>query len=311
MNRLRPHVLPFLTLFVLSRCAAPEPEADAYGYFEATKITLSAEQGGKLLYFLPEEGEALKKGQIVGLVDTLPLHLQKKQLEARAAAVLEKTRDASPQIAVLEARKRGLEREQSRLQQLLQEEAATPQQLDEMNTQLDVTRKEMRAVEAEIAQVNRGVLAELKPLRAQLDQVTDQLSRCRIVNPQEGTVLRRLAEPGELVSPGRALYQLADLEELELRAYLDGSQLSGVKLGQDVSVAVDLDENQSKYLSGTISWISSEAEFTPKNVQTREDAVGLVYAVKVRVKNDGYLRIGMPGKVMLNASPAASTQKGS
>lgn len=290
----------------LAACSPVEPEADAYGYFEAREIIVSAEQAGRLLRFTPREGESLQAGQEVGLIDTMPLYLQRKQVEARMEAVLEKTRDAGPQIAVLERERSGLVREQERLQRLLAEEAATPQQLDQMETKLAVVQERIRAAEADMEQLNRGVLAELKPLRAQLAVLDDQLSRCRIRNPVPGTVLLRLAEAGELVGPNRMLYRLAPLEELELRVYLTGSQLSGVQLGETVQVLIDENAERTRRLEGVISWISAEAEFTPKNVQTREDAVGLVYAVKVRVPNDGRLRIGMPGKIRL-AGVASST----
>ncbi|MCB0556881.1 MAG: HlyD family efflux transporter periplasmic adaptor subunit [Phaeodactylibacter sp.] len=291
----------FLPLLALAACQNNNHLADAYGNFEAPEVIVSSESNGKLIYFEVEEGQQLEAGQLIGLVDTVPLLLRRKQLQASIRAVTGKTQESQPQVDVLLEQKRNLQREVKRMEALVADNAATQKQLDDLRGQADVVDKQIAATRSQTNTLNRGILAEIAPLEAQIEQVDDQIQRCYIYNPIQGTVLLKLAEPSEMAAAGKPLYTIANLAELELRAYISGAQLPHVKIGQPVSVFIDETAETNRSLPGTVSWISDKAEFTPKTVQTKEERVNLVYALKVRVKNDGSLKIGMPAEVMLQA----------
>lgn len=293
-----------LPLLALAGCQNNNHLADAYGNFEAPEVIVSSESNGKLIYFNVEEGQGLEPGQLVGLVDTVPLLLRRKQLLAGIRAITGKTQEAQPQIDVLLEQKRNLQREAKRLEALVADNAATPKQLDDLKGQIDVVDKQIAATRSQTNTLNRGILAEIAPLEAQIEQVDDQIQRCYIYNPIKGTVLLKLAEASEMAAAGKPLYTIANLDALELRAYISGAQLPHLKIGQEVSVLIDETEETNRSLPGTVSWISGKAEFTPKTVQTKEERVNQVYAFKVRVKNDGSLKIGMPGEVVLQAPEA-------
>ena len=286
-----------LILLFFSRCAPSGEGADAYGHFEAKEIVVSAQANGQILSLNLEEGASLKAGQAVGLIDTTTLALQRSQLLATMGTVRKKTQDPSPQIKVLEEQRRSLLREKARVEALLAEKAALPKQLDDINGQLDVLEEQIRAARANADRFNQAVLAETDPLAAQLNLLNEQISRCYVKNPIDGTVILQWAEAGELAAIGKPLYKIADLRHMELRAYVSGSQLSGIKVGQKVNVQIDAGKEEMLSLPGTVSWVSSQAEFTPKIVQTKEERVNLVYAVKIAVENDGAVKIGMPGEV--------------
>lgn len=297
-------------LFLLAACENGENGADAYGNFEAREVIVSAEVNGKLVAFDVEEGQRLAAGQTVGLVDTTQLHLKKMQLQAAIAAIGDKTQDAQPQIDVLEEQLANLRREKQRFEALLADDAATPKQVDDLNDQIDVIRKQIDAARRNIETANRGILAEIDPLRVQIRQVEDQLRKSYVVNPLDGTVLVKLAEESEFTAAGRPLYKIADLDTMTLRVYVSGVQLPHLYLGQEVTVLIDESETTNRELSGTVSWISDEAEFTPKIVQTKEERVNLVYAVKIRVPNpDGALKIGMPGEVLFGNASETDEEK--
>lgn len=287
-----------MALIGFSGCSNHENGADAYGHFEAKEIVVSAQGNGQILALNLEEGQVLKAGQIAGLIDTTTLALQRAQLLATMGTVRKKTQDPSPQIKVLEEQKRTLLTEKARVEALLKEEAALPKQLDDIKGQLAVIEEQIRAARANADRFNQAVLAETDPLAAQLNLLDEQISRCYVKNPVEGTVILKWAEPGELASIGKPLFKIADLRHMELRAYISGDQLSAVKIGQTVTVHFDTGKDQLQSLPGTISWISPQAEFTPKIVQTKDERVNLVYAIKVAVENDGVLKIGMPGEVI-------------
>lgn len=291
-------LIPLLIITVLSACEAPEETADAYGNFEARELLVSAETSGKIIQLDVEEGQRLEKGQLVAIIDTTQLHLKKLQLQASIQTVSGKTQDAQPQIEVLQEQKKNLLREKKRVEALLEDKAATPKQLDDILGQIDVVEKQIAATEAQNQTFNKGLLGEIDPIRIQIAQIEDQLDKSYVHNPIGGTVLLKMAEPSEFTGAGKPLYKIANLEELELRAYVSGAQLPHVQIGETVEVYIDEDENENKQYSGTVSWISSQAEFTPKIVQTKEERVNLVYAVKIKVKNDGALKIGMPGEVI-------------
>lgn len=295
-------LLPLLTL---AACQNNNHLADAYGNFEAQEVIVSSESNGKLVYFAVEEGQQLESGQLIGIIDTVPLILRRKQLQAGIRAITGKTQESQPQVDVLLEQKRNLQREEKRLEALVADNAATPKQLDDIKGQVDVVDKQIAATRSQTSTLNRGILAEIAPLEAQIEQVDDQIQRCYIYNPIKGTVLLKLAEPSEMTAAGKPLYTVANLDELELRAYISGAQLPHLKIGQQLAVFIDETEETNRSLPGTVSWISNKAEFTPKTVQTKEERVNQVYAFKVRVKNDGSLKIGMPGEAMLHAPDAA------
>ncbi len=288
----------FTAILLLAYSCQPEAQqADAYGNFEARETTVAAEQPGRLLFLNAKEGETLKAGELIGLTDTSALHLQRQQLKARIQAVRGKTRDAEPQVSVLLEKKDHALREVRRVQALLAANAATTKQLDDLEAQIKLIDREVGALRAQNQTANQGILSEIAPLEAQLDIIDDQIRRCYLYNPVDGTVLLQLAEPFEFAPAGRPLYTIAYLGELELRAYLSGEQLAEASLGQKVKVGVDGGGDSLIYFDGQISWIAAEAEFTPKTVQTREERINLVYAFKVKVPNDGRLKAGMPGEV--------------
>ncbi len=285
-------------LFLIA-CQENGGTSDAYGNFEAQEVIVSAEGNGQLLRLEVEEGQELQASQQVGLVDTTQLHLKRQQLRASIQAVTGKTQEVQPQVDVLLEQKQNLQREEKRLKALIAANAATPKQLDDIQGQIEVVDKQIAAALSQNKTANRGILAEIAPLQAQIDQIDDQIRRCYINNPIDGTVLLKLAEPHEMAAMGKPLYTIAKMDELELRAYISGAQLPRIQLGQEVEVLIDEDEENNRSLSGTVSWISGKAEFTPKTIQTKEERVNLVYAFKVKVKNDGSLKIGMPGEVVL------------
>jgi len=295
-------------------CNRSESEFDASGTFEADETIVSSEMPGKILSFSVEEGMQIPKDSIVGAVDATNIDLQQQQVEASIHALNEKTANANPQIellqnqlAVQQSQLDNLLHERTRIENLLKSDAATPKQLDDINSQIDVVKKNMAVTQQQInvkkndiATQNRSILSEAEPLRKRVAQLEDQQQRANIVNPVSGTVITKYAEAGEITSSGKALYKIADLSELNLRAYVTGIQLPTIKLGQQVKVMIDQGKKKYKEYSGTIIWISDKAEFTPKTIQTKEERANLVYAIKVKVKNDGYLKIGMYGEVKLS-----------
>ncbi len=285
-------------LLLFFSCKKEEARSDAYGNFEAVETIVSAEANGKLLFLKAREGEPLKAGELVALVDTTLLHLQKQQLMASLGTIGKKQQDPNPQIAVLEEQKRNLVRERDRVKRLLADKAATPKQLDDMNGQIDVVDAQIKAARRTAGTANTGILGEKDPVLAQIKVLGEQIRRCYIHNPFDGVVLTKIAEASEVVGFGSPLYKIAALDTLELRAYVSGDQLPNLRIGQQVNVLIDQAGGGVRTISGTVSWISSKSEFTPKTIQTKEERVNLVYAFKVKVANgDGALKIGMPGEV--------------
>lgn len=292
-------------------CNSSNGKADASGTFEANEVIVSAESSGKLTSFTIEEGQTVAQDTVVGTVDGTNISLQKEQVESSIQALGEKTVDVSPQVKLLEdqlavqqSQLNNLLHEQTRIQNLLKQDAATGKQLDDITAQIEVakrsmsvTRQQIQVQQNNVATQNRSILSEGKPLQKRVAQLEDQLKKTSIVNPVTGTVLTKYAEQGEITSTGKALYKIADLSTITLRAYITGTQLSQVKLGQSVKVLVDDGAKKYKEYSGTITWVSDKAEFTPKTIQTKDERANLVYATKIKVKNDGYLKIGMYGEV--------------
>ena len=283
----------FLTIALIS--CNNNNKADGYGNFEAVEITVSAENNGKLIQFSIEEGKTITKGEIVGVIDTIPLALKKEQLMVSKNIISSKSSGVLSQISVLNAQLKTAKISQNRIQNLIKENAGTQQQLDAINGQIDVINQQIRSVEIQ----NAPVVNELKSIDVQISQLEDQLQKSKITNPIDGTVLVKYAEPNEITSFGKPLYKIADLSTMELKVYISEKQLATVKIGQKVTVKIDSNKDLKKY-EGIISWISSEAEFTPKIIQTKEERVNLVYAVKIDVKNDGSLKIGMPAEMWIS-----------
>jgi HlyD family secretion protein len=284
------------SLLLLIGCGRNHATADAYGNFEATETVVSAKGSGELLAFRVEEGMRLLAGTPVGLIDTTQLALQLQEVLANRDATAAQARNTVAAVAVQEARLADLQREEKRLVKLVAGKAATQKQLDDMRGQITVQEKQVAAAAAG----NPSIVAQVRAFDARAALLREQIADQHIVNPVNGTVVSKLMEPHELAVPGRALYRIAKMDTLELRAYINGAHLSAMKVGGDVNVGIDRADSGVVRLPGRISWISSVAEFTPKTIQTQEERVDLVYAFKVRVANtDGLLKSGMPGEVYL------------
>ena len=299
------------TILLLVACNNKDGQYDASGTFEAEEVVVSTLATGKILSLNVEEGSVLSKDSIVGHIDPSNLTLQKEEVQATIESLGQQTSSAEPQVRMLEdqlsvqqSQLASLTHERTRIENLLKRDATTGKQLDDMNAQIDVVKKQMNVTQQQInvqrtniGTQNRGILSQGKPLEKKAAQIEDLLSKTNVKNPVNGTVITKYAEEGEMTSSGKALYKIADLSTMTLRAYITGTQLSQVKLGQPVKVLVDDGASKYKEFPGTITWISEKAEFTPKTIQTKDERANLVYAMKVKVKNDGYLKIGMYGEV--------------
>ncbi len=324
-TKIQPIIFSTTLWFGLVACNSSKNEYDATGVFEANEVIVASEANGKLNSFNVEEGQTLKAGDNVGEIDCKNIGLQKAQIEASLQALSQKQNDANPQVEVLQKQFISqktiiatqkeqlslLENEKRRVQNLVKAEAVPSKQLDDITGQIDVLRKQMESTQSQLdliaqqiqsqkAQVsiqNRGIMSEAEPLKVRVAQAEEQLGHCQVVNPVDGTVLVKYAEANEFAAMGKPLYKIADLEEMTLRAYISGNQLSSVKLNQMVKVYVDKGKDDFKEYSGKIAWVSSKAEFTPKTIQTKDERSNLVYAIKIQLKNDGFIKIGMYGEV--------------
>jgi len=286
-----------IALLWLSSCSNRNNLSDAYGNFEAVQVTVSSESAGKIHFLNVEEGSQPDSGSIVALVDTTDLYLKKLQLQSQKKAVSVKRSNIESQIAVQQQQKANLVVEKNRVSKLIADKAATQKQLDDINGAIDLVDKQVASIQTQ----NAGITEEMEVIDRQIAQVNESIRKCYIRNPVKGTVLSKYAEAGEIAAPGRALYKIADLSVMELKVYVSGTQLPGVKQGQQVEVLIDADKKTNRKLSGVVSWISPKAEFTPKIIQTKEERVNLVYGVKIRVPNDGSLKIAMPAEVNFTA----------
>lgn len=272
--------------------------ATASGTFEAEEITVSAEASGKLVSFTVREGQEVSEGQVLGQIDSLSLYLNKELLEQNIAALETGKPDVEAQIGVMKARLENGRHELDRLSRLLESDAATRKQYDDAEASVSVLEKQIEATESSLNSNIASIDAQIAGLKIQIAQAEDMLSKCRIVSPVDGTVLSKYAHEGELASAGKPLFKVADLEHVFLRAYFTSGQLKDISLGQDVKVTADFGGGKVREYPGKIVWISAKSEFTPKSIQTDDDRENLVYAVKVAVENDGYIKIGMFGKVI-------------
>jgi HlyD family secretion protein len=285
----------FLIFISLISCSKENEKADGYGNFEATEVTISSEANGKIVFLKLEEGDALEPNNQVGLIDTTQLYFNKQQLIASKNTVFSKSKNVLSQNNVLQEQLKATLIEKRRVQNMFAENAATQRQVDEMDGKVKVINEQLKSVQTQ----NAPIANEVKSIDVQIQKIDDQIQKSKIINPIKGIVLAKYAEPNEITAFGKPLYKIADISEMTLRVYISETQLSKVKVGQQVSVKIDTEEEMKNY-TGIISWIASSAEFTPKIIQTKEERVNLVYAVKVKVKNDGGLKIGMPGEMWLN-----------
>jgi HlyD family secretion protein len=288
-----------ISSFLIS-CGKSDNDYDASGTFETTEVVVSAEGVGKILQFDVEEGALLSENQQVGYIDSTQLYLKKLQLKASQKALQSRRPNMQKQIAALEQQIATAKTERNRVENLLKDNAATSKQLDDINAQVAVLEKQLIASKSTLETTLEGIAGDNSALNIQSEQLDDQLRKCKIISPINGIVLVKYAEKGELAAAGRALFKIADTNNMILRAYLTNDQLTELKIGQKVKVFADLGKSDSKQYEGTINWISSKSEFTPKTIQTRDERANLVYAVKINVKNDGYLKIGMYGNVKFN-----------
>lgn len=286
-------------LFVLTACGNGKGDFDASGTFESTEVIVSSEANGKVMQFNVEEGDLLKSGQEVGYIDTVQLYLKKLQLLSSAKSVQSRRSDITKQIAATKEQIAKAEKEKRRNENLLKSNAATRKQVDDIESQLAVLQKQLAAQISTLQNNNQSVTEESSAIEVQVAQLEDQLRKCRIISPINGTVLSKYTEAGELASQGKPLFKIADVNNMYLRAYVIAGQLTQIKLGQEVKVYADYGKDDRREYAGKVTWISDKAEFTPKTIQTKDERANLVYAVKVAVKNDGYLKIGMYGEIKL------------
>ena len=304
-------VFTMILMAAFSACNRNNSNFDASGTFEADEVIVSSLASGKILTLNVEEGSVLSKDSIVGLIDPTDLTLQKEQVEESIHALGEQTMNVEPQVKLLQdqltVQQSQLDNtlhERTRIENLVKLDAATGKQLDDINYQVEVLQKQMKVTQQQInvqknnvGTQNSGILSQGKPLQKRVAQLQELIKKTNIMNPINGTVLTKYAEEGEMAPSGKALYKIADLSFINLRAYISSSQLSQIKLGQQVKVLTDSGANKYREYIGNIIWISDKAEFTPKTIQTKEERANLVYAIKIKVKNDGYLKIGMYGEV--------------
>ncbi|HBG58492.1 MULTISPECIES: HlyD family secretion protein [unclassified Proteiniphilum] len=283
--------------FLMFSCSNGNREYDATGSFEATEIIVSSQANGRILLLNVAEGEQLQAGQKVGQIDSTQLYLQKMSLLSSAEGVKAQKPDINKQTAAIHEQIRTQEREKARVKSLLASNAANQKQLDDIESQIEVLQKQLLALTSTLEKSTKNISAQSTTLEIQVAQLNDQLEKTQIISPISGTVLNRYAEAGELATMGTPLFKIADTDTLYLRAYVTNDQLAQIKLNDEVSVRVDDGRGSMKPYKGQISWISDKSEFTPKTIQTKNERANLVYALKIAVSNDGYLKIGMYGEV--------------
>ena len=281
----------------LVSCSNNGIKFDASGSFEATEIVVSAEANGKIMAFNLEEGDVLQEGQQVGYIDSVQLHLTRLQLLQNKKAILAGRPDIKVQLESLQRDLDNAKSDKQRVENLVKGNVASQKQLDDANTRIAVLESKIAATKSTLSTTTATINEQSGTVEIQLAQVEDQLRKCKIVNPVNGTVLTKYAEQNEMAAMGKALYKIADLSEIILRVYISANQLTQVKINQKVKVHTDDGTGGFREDEGTIIWISDKAEFTPKTVQTKEERANMVYAIKVKMKNDGTYKIGMYGEV--------------
>ena len=285
--------------FLFVACGSKNGDYDASGIFETTEVIVSSESNGRILELNLEEGQIVNPDVPLGYIDTTQLYLKKMQLLASNQAVKSKQTDVPRQIAAIQQQIITQKKERTRFENLIKSNAANEKQLDDINAQILYLEKQLAAQTEVLMNSNRGVSEESSSMQIQVAQLEDQIAKSVIKSPIKGTILSKYAEQGELAVQGKALFKVGDIENMILRTYITASQLTQLKVGQTVRVFSDLGEADRKEYSGTVEWISDKAEFTPKTIQTRDERANLVYAVKIAVKNDGYIKRGMYGEIKL------------
>ena len=297
--KVKPYILA-VSLLALGACTSQEENYDASGIFETTEVIVSAKGTGELQSFRIEEGQAVQQGEVVGLIDTLQLSLRDRQLAATLLATESKRLNETNQVAHLRQQIENLQREKERFTELLRGNAATAKQVDAIAYQLQVLQTQRKAAQEQISSSNSSLFRQSESIVAQRAQMEDQIHNAMITSPITGTVLTKYAEQGEYAVPGKALFKVADVRQMKLRAYITADQLTQLKLGQQVTVYADSGKTERKSYTGRVIWIADKAEFTPKTIQTRNERANLVYAVKIAVENDGFIKRGMYGEVRFN-----------
>lgn len=283
-----------IVVISLISCNGGGNTADGYGNFEATETTVSAEANGKIQFLNIEEGSLLQNNEVVGVIDTIQLSLKRDQLKATKNTIFSKSRNVLSQREILQEELKVAQNDKERIESLIKENAATQKQLDDIQGKVRILQQQIKSVETQ----NAPIINEVKSIKVQMEQIEDQIAKSIVKSPLDGTVLVKYAEPGEVAVFGKPLFKMANLDVMELRVYISETQLPNIKIGQQVTVKID-DRDSMKSYEGAVSWISASAEFTPKIIQTKEERVNLVYAVKIRVNNDGSLKIGMPAEMWI------------
>lgn len=286
------------TLLLIASCGK-ESEFDAQGTFEATEIIVSAEATGRILCFDVEEGSTVEAGNIVGAIDSIQLHLQRRQLIAQQSALLSSRPDVKKQVASIREEIAKQKSELARAENMLRDGAATQKQYDDIGAHIRILEGKLEAALSTLDKNTSSINGNSVAIEAQIAALDDRIAKCRINSPVSGTLLVKYAQAGELASPGKPLMKVANLDEIFLRAYFTSEQLADITLGDAVTVIADFGGDERYSYEGRITWIASESEFTPKSIQTRDSRANLVYAVKIAVKNDGRLKIGLAGEVKL------------
>ena len=289
----------YIAAVVLAASCGTEAEFDAQGTFEATEVVVSSEATGRILNFEVEEGMAVEVNQMVGAIDSVQLHLQRKQLVAQQSALLGSRPDVKKQVAALREQIAKQNEELRRVENMLKDGAATKKQKDDIEAQIKILERQLDATLSTLDKNTSTINNNSAALEAQIAALDDRISKCRVISPVGGTVLVKYAEAGELASVGKPLMKIADLDNIYLRAYFTSDQLAKVNLGDEVKVVADFGGEERYDYTGRVAWISSESEFTPKTIQTKDSRANLVYAVKIAVENDGRLKIGLAGEVVL------------
>ena len=290
----------------LTACSNSGKDYDATGTFEATEITVSAEQSGTLLSFSINEGDALEAGTEVGLIDTTQLWLKMLQIEAGKETLRSQKPDKEAQIAATRQQLAKAQQEEQRYRELVADGAAPAKMLDDAASQVEVLRRQLNAQISSLDNTLSTLNSQLSTADVQLSQMRDQLAKCHIKAPLSGVVLEKYAERGEFTAPGKPLFKMADTRQMFIRAYVTSSQLQNIRVGQQATVFADYGDGQKKGYDGTVTWISDRSEFTPKTILTDDERADLVYAVKVAIPNDGYVKIGMYGEVKFGLTPGPS-----
>lgn len=286
------------TLLLIASCGK-ESEFDAQGTFEATEIIVSAEATGRILCFDVEEGSTVEAGNFVGAIDSIQLHLQRRQLIAQQSALLSSRPDVKKQVASIREEIAKQKSELARVENMLRDGAATQKQYDDIGAHIRILEGKLEAALSTLDKNTSSINENSVAIEAQIAALDDRIAKCRINSPVSGTLLVKYAQAGELASPGKPLMKVANLNEIFLRAYFTSEQLADITLGDTVTVIADFGGDERYSYEGRITWIASESEFTPKSIQTRDSRANLVYAVKIAVKNDGRLKIGLAGEVKL------------